>query len=499
MIESIFSPIACGQTIPINNVHAVSVSMPTLQEVIDYEENTNGIHDKIKSAYPRFLLHPYLKRMSVYLKQKYNVSDAYEIVVVSSSKAVEIISDKYYIHNPIIIDEPFGVILVIKGTSQLQKVLTFIQHVGCNLSSRFAQDYLYKNGILNEIHVEELENESSSEDILLSTLASAYNQPKENICLAPSGMNAVYSVLEGLKAIQSRNNRDILVQMGWLYLDTMNIVKNHYSQQKLFYNINALDELEEYLEVKGNSVSAIITEVPTNPLLITVDVPRLKNICIKYNIPLVIDSTFATPFNLNLKPYADIYIESLTKYACGNADVLMGAVVLNEKSKLSCCSAEFFKHADKPYIKDIQRLAFQIQGYEQRMNLINENATKLVNHLKTKSYIQNIYYTLDENNKRNYSEIMSKENAIGGVISLTFTKDFEKVYDLLNFAKGPSLGTEFTLLMPYVYLAHYDLIITEEGRKLLKDNNIPIDLMRVSVGIEDINGIIKEFDRLDSL
>jgi len=499
MNSSIFSHIPCGQTLPVNNIHAVSVSMPTLQEVIDYEENTNGIHEKITSAYPRFLLHPYLKRMATFLQEKYNISDKYEIVVVSSKKAVALISDKYFIHNPFEIDEPFGVILVIKGTCQLQKVLTFIQHVGCNLSSRFAQDYLYENGLLDSKHEEKLDLGPNSEEKLISTLAKAYEQPASNICLAPSGMNAVYSVLEGLKAIQGRNNRDILVQMGWLYLDTMNIVKNHYGQSKLFYDINALDKLEEYLQVKGNRVSAIITELPTNPLLITVDVVRLKQLCVEYNIPLIIDSTFATPYNLDLKPYADIYIESLTKYASGNADVLMGALILNENSKLSCCSAEFFKHADKPYIKDIQRLCYEVQGYENRMDKINANTTALVAYLTTKSFIDKIYYVLDENNGNKYSKLMKKDNAIGGVISLTFTKDFAKVYDTLNFAKGPSLGTEFTLLMPYVYLAHYDLIICEKGRQLLRDNNIPIDLMRVAVGIEDIDEIIKEFDKLDSI
>lgn len=499
MNQSIFSHIKCGQTLPVNNVHAVSVSMPTLQEVIDYEENTNGIHEKIKSAYPRFVMHPYLKKMAEFLRQKYDISYKYEIVVVSSKKAVSIISDKYFIHNPVKIDEPFGVILVIKGTSQLDKVLTFIQHVGCNLSSRYAQDYLFDKGILKSIQKEELEAQSNSEEILLSTLALAYRQPKENICLAPSGMNAVYTILEGLKVIQSRNNRNILVQLGWLYLDTMNIVKNHYDKTKLFYDINALDSLEEYLQIEGNKVSAIITEVPTNPLLITVDVQRLKQLCVKYNIPLVIDSTFATPYNLDLKPYADIYIESLTKYACGNADVLMGAVVLNENSKLSCCSAEFFKNADKPYIKDIQRLALEIQNYESRMKKINENTTKLVEYLKTKSFIGEIFYTLSDKNANNYSKLMRSNDAVGGVISLTFSKPFAKVYDTLNFAKGPSLGTEFTLLMPYVYLAHYDLITSAQGRKTLEENNIPIDLMRVSVGIEDINEIMKEFDKLDSI
>ena len=61
------------------------------------------------------------------------------------------------------------------------------------------------------------------------------------------------------------------------------------------------------------------------------------------------------------------------------------------------------------------------------------------------------------------------------------------------------MGTNFTLLMPYVYLAHYDLIICKEGQELLKMNNIPIDLLRVSVGTENIDDIIGEFKRIENL
>ena len=107
MAKSIFSPIPCGQTLPLNNIHAVSVSIPTLQEVIDYEENQNHIHEKIKSAYPRFMLHPYLKKMAEFLKKRYTIDDKYEIVVVSSTKAATLICDKYSINNPHNIKESF--------------------------------------------------------------------------------------------------------------------------------------------------------------------------------------------------------------------------------------------------------------------------------------------------------------------------------------------------------------------------------------------------------
>ncbi len=497
MNEKVFKHIECGETLPQNNIHAVSVSMPKLQDVIDYEEGHGEAIEKIKSGYPRFILHPYLKILASYIKKKYSVCDDYEVVLLSSQNAVDIVSDKYYIHNKIEIDEPFGVILVQNGTSQLQKVLMFIQHVGSNLSSRLAEDYLFDIGLIDKKHEEIIEKSENAKDIVTSTLAKAYNQPQDNIALAPSGMNAIYSVVKGLRSIQRRNGRDILVQLGWLYLDTMNIVKHHYEQTKIFPDIKNLDLLEEYFAVYGFKISGIITEIPTNPLLQSVDLPRLKTLCKKYNIPLIIDATLSTPYNLDLKEYADILVESLTKFACGNADVLMGAVILNEKSKLAYMNVEFFKHCDKVYIKDIQRLAYEIKDYEKRVKIISKNTKILVEYFKTCSYIDKIYYCLSSENEKNYKEVMIDENSYTGLISLTFKKPFDEIYDNLNFSKGPSLGTEFTLLMPYTYLAHYDYMKSESGLNYLNKIGLPKDLLRISVGVENIDDIINEFKRLE--
>ncbi len=498
MKKNYFNYIPCGQTLPINNIHAVSVSMPNIQDVIDYEEQTPEILEVIKSGYPRFMLHPYLKELALYIKEKYKVSDAYEVVLLSSQRAVKLVSDKYYIHNKIEIDEPFGVILVQNGTSQLQRVLSYIQHVGCNLSSRLAELYLFEKGLLKELHKEELENKENAKDIIISTLANAYKQPKENVHLAPSGMNAIYSVVRGINSIQARNGRTILVQLGWLYLDTMNIVNHHYQESKSFPHLDRLDLLEEYLKEEGLKVSAIITELPTNPLLKCLDIKKLRELCDKYNIPLIIDTTFATPFNLDLTDYADIFVESLTKFACGNADVLMGAIILNKKHPLSHMNWEFFKHCEPVYIKELQRLAYEIKAYENRVKTISTNTKKLISYLENSKLIKKVYHCMDEENKKLYSQTIIDDNSYCGVISIEFTKPLTQTYDKLNFAKGPSLGTEFTLLMPYTYLAHYDLILTKEGRKHLEDVKLPIDLIRISVGVEPIEEIINEFKKLES-
>ena len=494
-MKRVFKHISCGETLPQNNIHAVSVSMPHLQDVIDYEEQTPQILEKITIAYPRFVVHPYLKLLANYLKEKYCISSNYEVILLSSKKAVDVVSQRYFIHNNIEINEPFGVILVQKETSQVNKVLKFIQHVGYNLSSRFAEDYLFNLKLIKTLHLEEKEKSEVSKEIIIKTLSCAYNEKEENICLTPSGMNAMYCVLKGIKNIQARNGRTILVQFGWLYLDTMNIVNHYFEESQIFHDVTKLDLLEDFLKENGNKVSSIVTEVPTNPLVQTVNLVKLKSLCEKYNIPLVIDSTFATPYNLNLKPYADIFVESLTKFACGNADVLMGAIILNSDFKISRMPHEFFKHADMPYTKDMQRLAFEIPDYKTRVKKISQNTKKLVEFLEKAPFIDEVFYCLSKDYKENYEKLMIDENSLCGIVSVTFKDDFEKVFNSLNFAKGPSLGTEFTLLMPYTYLAHYDLIGNKQGKEFLKKIKLPINLLRISVGIEDIEDIISEFKK----
>ena len=127
--------------------------------------------EKIQSGYPRFILHPYLKKLAKYIEQKYAVPSTHEVVLISSTKAVKLISDRYFIYNKIAFDEPFGVILVQKDTSQLQKVLTYIQHVGCNLSSRVAEEYLYDVGLIESMHQEERHEASSAKQTILQTLS----------------------------------------------------------------------------------------------------------------------------------------------------------------------------------------------------------------------------------------------------------------------------------------------------------------------------------------
>ena len=79
---------------------------------------------------------------------------------------------------------------------------------------------------------------------------------------------------------------------------------------------------------------------------------------------------------------------------------------------------------------------------------------------------------------------------VGSMISFTLHGSLEEFYDRLTLQKGPSFGMKTTLVCPFIYLAHYDLVNSEAGRAELAASGIDPDLVRFSVGCEPVEAII---------
>ena len=204
----------------------------------------------------------------------------------------------------------------------------------------------------------------------------------------------------------------------------------------------------------------------------------------------------ASPHCVDVLHYCDVVVESLTKFASGNGDVLMGAVIVNENSSYKNVVKEnISEFILSPYNADCARLALKIEDYENKMKKISENSFQLYEYLKEQDFVEKIHSVYEENSWENFSKIRKNNNHVG-LLSLVFKKNLVECYDILNIAKGPSLGTEFSLAMAYTYLAHYDLIHSEEGLKKLKESGLHPELFRISIGAEPIESIIAEFEKL---
>lgn len=491
--------ISFGLSIPFQNPHAVSVSLPLIQNVIDYEEGDENALSKMQSGYPRFFQNSFVKKLVDCIRNKYGISSDKIVLPVASVQAKDILESFVQSSLNYIVEDD-NVFLVLENEPEfVKKCEGYIRNSGLLISSRKAEDSLCKlNHITTVFQEDKLYN--FPENVIKSVLSKAYSSvSKENILLTNSGMNALFSAYETIVKAREKEGRNTVVQLGWLYVDTMEIIKKGTTSSHLQLNIYNKQQLEVWLEQNHLSVATLITEVTTNPLIQCVDLPWLSSICKKYDIVLIVDVTIATPFNVEVMTHCDIAVESLTKFACGSCDLLMGAVVLNEKSKyVQTYKNDFSDYIIFPFKGELQRLAYKIQQYEERVKKVSENTKILYDYLKNQSFVKEIYSANHPDSIENFSKIRKTVDSFPGLLSVVFDKELNYYYDKLQFLKGPSLGTEFTLAMPYVYLAHYEYLKTDEGVSKLFELGINPNLLRLSIGIEPVEEIISVFEELKS-
>lgn len=487
-LSDYFCEIPCGETIPFENPHAVSVSLPKIQDVIDYEEGKLQVIDKMKSGYPRFFQNQFVKQLTQYIKEKFQVSDEKKLIPITSIQARNCIEKVFNVLFEYIEDEHENVFLILDSYDEnTKKYEDFIRNIGLIISSRKAEATLYELNLIDTIFEEEIVSELQAISNIKNTLSKAYGASSEKIILSNCGMNALFAATEALVAVQKEFGKTKIVQLGWLYVDTMEIIDRK-ENSHVQINIFDLVQLENWLNENHKNVAVLVTEVVSNPLLQCVDLSKLYELCSHFSIKLIVDNTLATPFCVDVLPYCDLAVESLTKFACGNADLLFGAIVVNDKSLVSLVS----ENVIPPFEGEVKRLGFQILEYENRVNKISENTILLYNFLKIQPKVLEIKSVFHEASRENFSRI-KKGNLVPGLLSVVFDKDLAFYYDKLQVAKGPSLGTGFTLAMPYVYLAHYEYLKSESGLNKLNELGINPNLLRISVGVEPIENIIKAF------
>lgn len=493
-MENYLRHIPQGESIPFCNPHAVSVSFPKLQDVIGYEEGNPEVKSKMKSGYPRFFRNKFVDMLVEFIRLDHEISLEKVVVPITSLKAkviLEMMTRRIF--DFIELDGNVFLILDRKET-KLQEYLDLIRNAGLIISSRKAEETLFKNLLLDTVFNEEKLNYNQAKCNILNTLSEAYGTSVlDGIYLTNSGVNALFAANEAVLKLQQGKGKTRVVQLGWLYVDSVEIISKRSKNPHIQVNVHDLSQLENWLAENHQSVAVVVTESVTNPLLHCVDLPRLYALCEQFDVKLIVDNTLGTAYGVEALPYCDILVESLTKFACGKGDVLMGAVIV--KDQVASCKEEIQKYIIPPFEGEVKRLGFEILDYESRVTLISQNTIQLEAYLREKSEIKEVFSVLHPNSVDSFMKVQ-KDGLVPGLISITFRKDLAHYYDKIRLAKGPSLGTEFTLAMPYVYLAHYDYLVTNEGVEKLKNLGLDKNLLRISVGTEPIEQIIDVFEEV---
>ncbi|MBC8009475.1 MAG: PLP-dependent transferase, partial [Burkholderiales bacterium] len=146
------------------------------------------------------------------------------------------------------------------------------------------------------------------------------------------------------------------------------------------------------------------------------------------------------------------------------------------------------------YPRDTARLAAQLDAAPALIARINETTPRVVAFLRSHPRVAEVFWSDHPASAANYAALARTPASVGSLITFTLRRDpafpLARFYDRLRIAKGPSFGLTDSLICPFMYLAHYDLVTTPEGRAYLASNGLDPDLLRLSIGAEPAEELI---------
>ncbi|ORX99255.1 PLP-dependent transferase [Basidiobolus meristosporus CBS 931.73] len=318
---------------------------------------------------------------------------------------------------------------------------------------------------------------------------------ENDVFLYPTGMSAIFhshdTLLQTLPPQKS-------VCFGFPYVDTLKILQKFGPGCHFYGNGEEkdLDELEQLLE-SGEKILALYCEFPGNPLLKTPNLKRIRQLADKYEFAVVVDETVGNFVNVRVLEWADIVVSSLTKIFSGDSNVMGGSLVLNPHGRYYEQLQATLKqdYEDLMWSEDAIFLERNSRTFKQRIHKVNHHTETLCDFLASHPKVVKIFYP-KYNMRESYDSFKSPEGGYGGLFSIILESEEAAIqfFDHLECAKGPSLGTNFTLVCPYTILAHYTEL------DWASQYGISRFLVRVSVGLECPEHLLKVFkEALDQI
>ncbi|HEX2861375.1 MAG TPA: aminotransferase class I/II-fold pyridoxal phosphate-dependent enzyme [Lacunisphaera sp.] len=497
MSSSCFQPLPLGQSIPASP-HAVSCSLPTMRSVRGYEEKDPEIVRHLTNGYPRFVIHPFARQLVAHFTASTPALYGRTLWLTSSAAMARTLlahltstrgAELYTQHGLCGVSHPES-----PETHALAKV--FLQNIGGFLSSREAEDHLVALGLLPAPHPEDVFKGDGPPEIRRQLRTALPGTSDGDLILANCGMSVVYAAFRAVNALQAPRGRTIWLQLGWLYLDTIAILRKFTAQPGDYVYVRDVTDLEALTRIfaaHGARIAGVVAEVPTNPLLQTPDLPAIAALCRQHGAHLLVDPSMSSLFALNVLPHADVVISSLTKYTASEGDLTAGLAVINSAGPDAAALRKGISAVVEPlYARDAARLAWQIGHTREVLAKIQASTPQVVAFLQNHPAVKDVFWALHPASRDNYLKLARSPEATGGMITFTLREigGLEKFYDRLRLPKGPSFGMKATLICPFMYLAHYDLVTTPAGLAELAASKLDPDLLRLCVGTEPVEEII---------
>ncbi len=464
-----------------DSLHAVSVCLPSWKSVIDYEEGRDRVIRKMRLGYPRFFRHPAVERLFEVAKAEL-ASETEAVVVfpsrVSAQRAQRFVERRAEVATRVA--SFHGAQALIVPDKAKSTALDYWRFSGEVVSSRQAMDILDGKPA-----------PSGRSKILRAKIGRLVGVGKEQIFVFASGMAACTSVLRSLPGL--RMGRKTL-QIEFPYVDCLK-VQEMFGNGVVLLNEAVGESFDEALRrIRQGEFAGVFVEVPSNPLLRTVDLARVAEACQTSNTPLIVDDSTNCPGNLDVLKYADVVTTSLTKWISGTGDVMAGMACVREDSAFSAdfsvALAGEVSEGSPLYAGDSLALLANLKGGEERWRLANEGGEALAAYLLQHPAVDQVWHP-SVTNRAEYDKLLKPNGGYGGLLSFTLksAKKTAKFYDVLEISKGPSFGANFSLVCPYTLLAHYPELDWAAGC------GVPSHLIRVSIGCEGTQNILQLFEK----
>jgi cystathionine gamma-synthase len=492
---SAFTQLPIGRPIP-DTPHAVSCSLPTMRSVRGYEEKDPEIVRQLASGYPRFVVHPFARQLTEHWASSCGLTGRTLWLTSSAHMAASLTAHLGSSHAaPFAMDGIHGV-SHLKSSDLGAKSKVFLQNRGGFLSSREAEDHLVRLGLLATSHQEETFAGDAAHEVRRQLRSVLPGSTEADLILANCGMSAIWAAFHAVADLQAARGRTVWLQLGWLYLDTIALLQKFTKSPSDYVYIRDvfdLDALARIFAAHGSRIAGVIAEVPTNPLIQTPDLPALAALCRQHGARLLVDPSISSVFNLDVLPHADVVVSSLTKYTASEGDLTAGLCAVNPAGPDAAeLRSRIAAEVEPLYDRDLARLAAQIGRTTAVLAQIHQRTAKVAAFLSAHPAVKAVYWALQPNGAANYRRLARSEDATGGMITFTLKKigSLEAFYDHLRLPKGPSFGMTTTLICPFMYLAHYDLVTTPAGLAELAASQLDPDLLRLCVGTEPADDII---------
>ncbi|MGC6424101.1 MAG: PLP-dependent transferase [Lentimonas sp.] len=465
--------------------HAVISSLPTMADVRGYEEHEPRVVEAMASGYPRFVVHTYIRQLVDFYCAREGLAGCFGVLIPNRRAAQDCVS---FLGEGVtaskVADALFLVSVDAAEEALAYRLRKYVQHTGCGISSRQAEDILVSYGKLECAFAEESYFGAPLPEAE-RLIAEQVGCRTEDVLVCASGMNAFYAGYRAVQEFQSSRGRKRWLQLGWLYLDSSSVLKEFLHTDETLeciYDVFDLDAVKERIRSYGDELSAVVVEVPTNPLIQVCELQAIADLVREQGGVMIVDPTIASIYNVDVLPFTDLLVSSLTKYAATEGDVMIGALAVNKESPyygdLVLRISAFYQ---PPYSRDLARLVYEMENAPVLVAQMNDNAARLRRFLNDHPKVERVDYALSS---EQFANVAKSEHSGGAVISIVLKDEIDSFYDSIQLMKGPSFGARFTLLCPFVYLAHYDLVICEEGRAFLASVGVDPELIRISVGTE---------------